>query len=234
MACLDGDLLGAVQAEVVRSKGPTGPSTVLRIVEHPEMLAAARTMVHRLRLSGLGGLDFILENDTGRAHLIEVNPRATPTSHLISAEGIDLLASLRSALGHAGPPPRTAAYPDGLVALFPQEVERDPTSAILNDAYHDVPWHAPDLVAHALADVPSPASNNIRARLANLASTTPGSSAQASPAQNGHRPRTGSSPDLASNDVEDRPGQNGRNGHHGQLPDQLLPSEIFGGSPGLD
>jgi thioesterase domain-containing protein/glutathione synthase/RimK-type ligase-like ATP-grasp enzyme len=234
VACLEGDLLGAVQAEVVRSNGPTGPSTVLRIVEHPEMLAAARTMVHRLRLSGLGGLDFILENDTGRAHLIEVNPRATPTSYLISAEGIDLLASLRSALGHAGPSPRTAPYSDRLVALFPQELERDPSGAILNEAFHDVPWHAPDLVAHALADVPSPASNNIRARLASLARTTAGSSAQASPAQNGNQPRTESSPELPSNDGEDRAGRNGRNEHHGQLPDQLLPSEIVGGPLGLD
>jgi thioesterase domain-containing protein/glutathione synthase/RimK-type ligase-like ATP-grasp enzyme len=173
VACLDGDLLGAVQAEVVRGNGPTGPSTVLRVVEHPEMLATARAMVNRLQMSGLAGLDFILENGTGRAHLIEVNPRATPTSHLISAEGIDLLASLRSALGCDGPPPRTAAYPDGLVALFPQELERDPTSTILNHTYHDVPWHAPDLVAHALAELPSSGWSDVGGWLTNVAGTTP-------------------------------------------------------------
>jgi thioesterase domain-containing protein len=156
VACLNGELLGAVQAEVVQADGDTGPSTVLRVVEHPEMLAAARTMICRLRMSGLCGLDFILEEGTGRAQLIEVNPRATPTSHLISAEGVDLLASLQSALGYAGPPPRTAAYPDGLVALFPQELERDPTSMIVKNAFHDVPWHAPDLIAHAAANLRSP------------------------------------------------------------------------------
>jgi thioesterase domain-containing protein len=150
VACLEGEVLGAVQAEVLQANGPTGPSTVLRVVEHPEMLATARAMVRRLRLSGLVGLDFVLEPD-GRAHLIELNPRATPTSHLVSAEGVDLLAALRSALGHAGPPPRSAAYPGGLVALFPQELERDPASTLVLEAHHDVPWHAPDLVARAAA-----------------------------------------------------------------------------------
>ncbi len=168
VACLDGDMLGAVQAAVVQSKGPTGPSTVLRVVEHAEMLDAARTMVNRLRMSGLIGLDFILENGTGRAHLIEVNPRATPTSHLVSAEGIDLLASLRSVLGYAGPPPRAGDYHDGRVALFPGELERDPTSVMLDDAYHDVPWQAPDLVELALAGHRSPRSGEIRDRLASL------------------------------------------------------------------
>jgi thioesterase domain-containing protein/glutathione synthase/RimK-type ligase-like ATP-grasp enzyme len=178
VACLDGELLGVVQAEVVRANGSTGPSTVLRIVEHPEMLAAARTMVERLQMSCLVGLDFMLEDGTGNAHLIEINPRATPTSHLISADGIDLLASLRAALGYAGPPRRTAAYPGGLVALFPDELQRDPGSSMLDDAYHDVPWHAPDLVAHEVAGVRSSGATEIRRRLAELARTTPGSSSE--------------------------------------------------------
>jgi thioesterase domain-containing protein len=174
VACLDGELLGAVQAEVVRADGPTGPSTVLRVVEHPEMLATVRTMVDRLQMSGLCGLDFILEAGTGRAHLIEVNPRATPTSHLISAEGNDLLASLRSALGYAGPPPRTGVYPGGLVALFPQELERDPTSTIVDHAFHDIPWHAPDLVAHALGDLRPPSASEMRDSLVGPAETAHG------------------------------------------------------------
>jgi thioesterase domain-containing protein len=180
VACLDGELLGAVPAEVIRGNGPTGPSTVLRLVEHREMLASARTMANRLRMSGLAGLDFILEN--GRAHLIEVNPRATPTSHLISAEGTDLLGALRAAVGFAGPPPRMAAYPaDPVVALFPQELRRDPAGEILKDAYHDVPWHAPDLIALALTDLRSPGSSDMRDRLAGLAGTPPRLTAPGAP-----------------------------------------------------
>jgi thioesterase domain-containing protein len=174
VACLEGEVLGAVQAEVVQWCGATGPSTVMRIVQHPEMLAGVRTMVKRLHMSGFVGLDFMLEAGTGHAYLIEVNPRATPTSHLISAEGVDLLAAFRSALGYAGRPPRTAAYPpDGLVALFPQELRRDPMSQLVDVAYHDIPWQAPDLVALALAELQSGAPSQVRDRLATLAGSIP-------------------------------------------------------------
>ena len=60
-ACVDGELLGAVQAEVVRSDGELGPSTVLRVIEHPEMRATATAMVRELGLTGLCGFDFVLE-----------------------------------------------------------------------------------------------------------------------------------------------------------------------------
>jgi biotin carboxylase len=144
-ACLDGKLLGAVQAEVIRSNGAFGPSTVIRVIDHPEMLAAATQLVAKLRLTGLCGLDFVLDEKTGRAELIELNPRATPTAHLLSVDGVDLLTSLRLALGRPGPPARTCTYPDGLVALFPLEMQRDPTSPFLTTAFHDVPVERTDL-----------------------------------------------------------------------------------------
>lgn len=150
IACVQGTPLGAVQAEVVESDGPTGPSTVLRLIDHPDMTYAVKSITHRLELSGLCGLDFILDDD-GRAHLLELNPRATPSSHLVAADGTDLLTALRTALGHEQPPRRTASYPNGLVALFPQELRRDASSPYLLLAHHDVPTHAPDLVARVLA-----------------------------------------------------------------------------------
>jgi thioesterase domain-containing protein/glutathione synthase/RimK-type ligase-like ATP-grasp enzyme len=150
ITCLQGTVLGSVQAEVVASAGVTGPSTVIKVLDHPDMTFAAKSVVNTLGLSGLCGLDFILD-DEGRAHLIELNPRATPTSHLVAADGTDPLTALRIALGHQLPPVRTATYPDGMVALFPQELHRDPTSPYLRSAHHDVPGHAPDFVAQALA-----------------------------------------------------------------------------------
>nr|WP_232523268.1 thioesterase domain-containing protein [Nocardioides sp. MAH-18] len=150
VACHRGTALGAVQAEVVESDGPTGPSTVLRVVDHPDMDYAVKSIVSRLELSGLCGLDFILDAD-GRAHLLELNPRATPTSHLIGADGADPLTLLRAVHGYDEPPARTASYPGGLVALFPQELVRDAGSRYLQCAHHDVPTYAPDLVAAALA-----------------------------------------------------------------------------------
>jgi thioesterase domain-containing protein len=150
-ACIRGELLGAVQAEVLRSDGPLGPSTVLRVIDHPDMLDTARAMARRLGISGLCGFDFILEEGTGRASFIELNLRATPTCHLVSADGVDLLASLLTALGYGASPGRINNYPGGLVALFPQEMKRDPSSPYLREAFHDVPDHAREFVARASA-----------------------------------------------------------------------------------
>ena len=144
-----GTSLGAVQAEVIESNGPTGPSTVLRVIDNSDMAYAVKSIVSRLELSGLCGLDFILDEE-GRAHLLELNPRATPTSHLVAADGTDLLTALRTAFGQEHPPARRASYSNGLVALFPQELRRDPSSPYLRFAHHDVPTYAADLVAHVL------------------------------------------------------------------------------------
>jgi hypothetical protein len=57
------------------------------------------------------------------------------------------LTALRASLGYPGQPARTASYPGGLVALFPQEMRRDPASRFLTEAYHDVPVGCPELVA---------------------------------------------------------------------------------------
>jgi hypothetical protein len=149
-ACLRGELLGAVQAEVVQSDGALGPSTVVEIIEHPDMVRVARTVVRRLGITGLCGLDFVVEDATDRAWFIELNPRATPTCHLLAADGTDLLATLSTALGRRETTARGRSYPVGLVALFPQEMRRDPASAFLTSAHHDVPLHAPDFVRHAL------------------------------------------------------------------------------------
>lgn len=147
VACVQGTALATVQAEVVESHGPTGPSTVLRLIDHPDMAFAAKSIVSQLNLTGLCGLDFIID-DRGHAHLLELNPRATPTSHLIGADGSDLLTALRSAFGYDDAPVRVARHADDLVALYPQELMRDPNSPYLSLAHHDLPDHAPDLVAH--------------------------------------------------------------------------------------
>ena len=148
VACFEGEVLAAVFAEVVCSKGATGPATVVHIVEHPEMAEAVTRMVRRLGLSGLCGFDFVLGPDG--ASLIELNPRATPTCHLTPAQGLDLPSALLAALQG-----RPAAPPDGrtrtgLVALFPQELMRDGQSPFLETAHHDVPWASPELVEEGL------------------------------------------------------------------------------------
>lgn len=146
VACMNGKVLAAVYVEVLHSNGPTGPATVVRVLDHPAMTYAVEAMVRRLRLSGLCGFDFVLEPGGTGADLIELNPRATPTCHLISADGRDLMASLMAALRRSRTPRPRVGYETGLVALFPQEMMRDPDSGFLQSAHHDVPWQSPELV----------------------------------------------------------------------------------------
>jgi hypothetical protein len=159
--CWQGKVLASHHFEVMQKASAAGHATVLRQVEHPEMSAAAEAMARRLRLSGFYGLDFMLEAETGCAFLIEINPRATQVGHLSLGAGRDIPAALyqtlcaREALLASPPNPPSDLRParqvrkvteNDTIALFPQEWIRDPESAYLRSAYHDVPWEEPDLV----------------------------------------------------------------------------------------
>ena len=87
VACWQGKVLATVLVEVLAFDKPTGPATMVRVVTHAGMSTAIERMVKCLKLSGLCGFDFILQADGGGAQLIELDPRATPTCHLVSAEG---------------------------------------------------------------------------------------------------------------------------------------------------
>lgn len=86
VACLDGKVIDLVCLEVMRTSAAKGPASVVRVIEHPAMAEAARRLVVRFGLSGFCGLDFILTPD-GEAHLLELNPRVTPTCHLLVEGG---------------------------------------------------------------------------------------------------------------------------------------------------
>ena len=147
IACWQGAILASITALVVETVTPLGPASVVRLIEHPEISAAAGAIVRRLSLSGLIGLDFILEDGTGRAHLIEMNPRAPQICHLRLGAGRDLTGSLRAALTGEPPQGTPPTTENDVIALFPQEWLRDSGSVFLKTAYHDVPWHEPDLVS---------------------------------------------------------------------------------------
>jgi len=144
--CWQGSVLASLHFEVLKKAKPTGHATVLRLIEHPEMSAAAEKIARRLNLSGLHGLDFMLEAHSGNAYLIEINPRTTQVGHLALGPGHDLPAALYAAL--SGNPVREApkVTEKDTVALFPQEWIRDPESEFLRSGYHDVPWEDPALV----------------------------------------------------------------------------------------
>jgi hypothetical protein len=146
VACWKGTVLASLHFEVVKKRSAAGPSSVLRLIENPEMSSAAEKMVRRLGLSGIHGFDFMLEAHTGNAHLIEINPRATQVGHLALGPGRDLPAGLYSAM--SGEPLRAAkkVTENDTITLFPQEWMRDPASSFLASGYHDVPWEEPELL----------------------------------------------------------------------------------------
>jgi len=146
VACWKGDVLAALHFEVINKRNSSGPATVVRLIEDAEMSAAAEKMVRRLNLSGVHGFDFMREEQTGNAYLIEMNPRATQVGHLALGPGRDIPAALYAALSDKAVQPAPKVTEKDTIALFPQEWIRDPESPFLRSAYHDVPWEEPELV----------------------------------------------------------------------------------------
>lgn len=146
VACWNGTVLAALHFEVVNKKHSTGHATVLRLIDHSEMIRTVETMVRRLNLSGIHGFDFMIETDSGNAYLIEINPRSTQVGHLALGPGRDLPAALVAAVTRQTVHPALATTENRTIALFPQEWTRDPASPFLQSAYHDVPWDQLDLV----------------------------------------------------------------------------------------
>jgi hypothetical protein len=137
-AAWNGELVAAIHMDVVSPDSGTGPACILSRAACGEMDEAARKLARKFGLSGLHGLDF-MRDGAGQAHLIEINPRATQTSHLAFGEGADLPAALLAA--HDGSPAFTRrAIENASVALFPQAWLADPASPQLQSAHHDVPW----------------------------------------------------------------------------------------------
>lgn len=151
VACWQGHVLAGVSALAVATQGDTGPATVVKLSANADMAASTETLVARIGLSGLCGLDFIIEAGSGAAYLIEMNPRATPTCHLALGAGFDMPAALVAQLRGS---PQPAAAPAPLherIAMFPGEWRRDPFSPHLKSAHHDVPWQEEALVRECIA-----------------------------------------------------------------------------------
>jgi len=144
--CWRGSVLASLHFQVLKKRGSAGPSSVLRLFDHPDVTTAVEKIAMRLNLSGIVGFDFMIEASTGNPYLIEINPRATQVGHLSLGPGRDIPAALHACVsGQSIRLPQKATEND-TIALFPQEWMRDPQSPFLRSAYHDVPWEEPRLV----------------------------------------------------------------------------------------
>lgn len=145
VCCWKGRVLASVAVEVLQTKEPNGPATIVRVVERPEMREAARALAQRLRMSGVFGLDFIIDEVGDFAHLIEMNPRATPLCHIQLGPGRDLPNALVAAIVGDTRPQSKNLSNNPVIAYFPDAFRMSGTN-LLASAYHDIPWEAPELL----------------------------------------------------------------------------------------
>lgn len=140
VACWQGEILAGIEVEVLRTGQPFGASTVVRVIEHTGMRGTAAALVRRLGLSGFCGFDFILQEGTQIAQLIEVNPRCTPLSHLALGPNRDPVAALAGRLTGFGAPAPPPITDNPIIAHFPQAWQHDPECEYLRTGFLDVPW----------------------------------------------------------------------------------------------
>lgn len=153
VVCWQGEVLAGISVEVIKTQHTTGPATVVHVIDNPEMSASVKKLVKRLGVSGFWGVDFVIEASTGFAYLIEVNPRATPITHLPIDAGHNLTAALYTQLTGTSLSVSQQTIDHDVIAMFPGEWHRDHHSPYLSSAYHDVPLDEPALI-HDCLDIP--------------------------------------------------------------------------------
>lgn len=147
LACRNGEVLAVVSVAVLASDGPTGAATVIKRVVNADMERAARKLAAHLELSGFVGLDFMIDSSTGKAYLIEMNPRCTQLGHLRFGADPSLAGIFAANLRGVPPSELGGALPLNTIALFPQALGASLDGAeSARTGYLDVPWGEPALI----------------------------------------------------------------------------------------
>jgi ATP-grasp domain len=152
VVCWEGKVLAGIGVDVVSTSGWADPATVVRVVERPEMMHAAERIASRLKLSGFFGLDFMIEEGTGSAYLIEMNPRCTPLCHLQLGKGHDMIGALWAQLSGNPPGDMRRITQNDMIAYFPQAWLSK--SEFLSSCFQDAPWEEPGLIEELLSPWP--------------------------------------------------------------------------------
>src|SRR5262245_61536010 len=144
VVCRQGRVLAGLSVEALQTRGgPFRPASVVQIIDSPDMTEAAARLVKRLTLSGFVGFDFMIHAESGQAYLLEMNGRPTAICHIALDRATDMISAL------AEPFPNIRRVPNvdsQVIALFPQEIWRDPESPYLQSAYHDMPRNEDEFV----------------------------------------------------------------------------------------
>ncbi len=146
IVCDSGKVIAGISVIACETQTETGAASVVRVVEHEQMSKTAAALVAALGISGFCGLDFMICASTGQALLLEINPRATPITHLSVAGSAHLPAAYYTAITGASPRASPQPLTRDTIMLFPNEIARNRNSPYLPTAAHDVPWDEPALL----------------------------------------------------------------------------------------
>jgi predicted ATP-grasp superfamily ATP-dependent carboligase len=146
-------LAGWAGEKVISNPEPTGPPTVTRYFRSPQLRAVTRQLVSGFGMSGHFVVEFRVDERTQDIHLIEINRRISPATHLGAVRNVDLCAALYAAIEGTASTSREdlGEGEEGVTVYFPGEWLRDPQSRYLRDYPVDVPWDEPELIEAMLA-----------------------------------------------------------------------------------
>ena len=130
-----------------------GAASVVRYFRCDALEASAATLASVFGASGIFAPEYIVDERTGDAYLVEINRRVTPGTHRGAFIGMSSAVALAAALGDMPSPQRTRLDDNEVhvYVSFPHEWLRDPGSPYLRDHPVDVPWDEPGLMAAMLA-----------------------------------------------------------------------------------
>jgi predicted ATP-grasp superfamily ATP-dependent carboligase len=137
-----GKVRALIAVEVLGSEQDTGPASIVHLIDNAEMRFAAERIAGRLEVSGFFGLDFIIEEGTGLAHLIEMNPRLTPPCYLRFEKGRDLVGALWASLTDQPLPENVPITRSELIAYTPRALA---SASIPKDCFYARPDGEPEL-----------------------------------------------------------------------------------------
>ncbi|MFM8222018.1 MAG: hypothetical protein ACKOJF_24155, partial [Planctomycetaceae bacterium] len=90
MLCQQGRKVGEVIYRPLRTYPEDGgTSTNRESIVHPAIEQVSESLARATRWTGFLGLDFMVDRETGRPHLIDANPRPNPAVHLGFLAGVD-------------------------------------------------------------------------------------------------------------------------------------------------